>query len=178
MDAGGRMLATASRTGRSAALGGRWRAVLPAVAMAALALGGCGTGLGTLNPQSEPLTPVPTPRLAPETAPSVPLTPVPGLPGSAEDGRVLFVVAGCGGCHTLYGVQGASGVAGPPLTNIVLRPTLAGQTIPLTPEVLTLWLLEPSAIKPGTSMPDVGLTEEQARDITAYLYSLPRNPIP
>ncbi len=43
---------------------------------------------------------------------------------------------------------------------------------------MTLWLMEPSALKPGTSMPDVGLTEEQVRDITAYLCGLPRNPIP
>ena len=104
------------------------------------------------------------------------LAPAPDVAGNPEDGRRLFLATGCGGCHSLPGLPGATGVHGPILTNVVLRPTLAGETIPMTPENMTRWLLDPPALKPGTPMPNVGLTEQQARDITAFLYSQPRNP--
>ena len=136
----------------------------------ALAAGGCSsTGLA-------PKPPEPTPRVPTAGGPSVRLTPVPGLPGDPAAGRQAFLATGCGGCHTLTGVDGASGLAGPILTNVVLRPTLAGETIPMSAETMTRWLLDPSAVKPGTAMPNVGLDEQEARDLTAYLYSLPNTP--
>jgi cytochrome c1 len=107
--------------------------------------------------------------------PRTPLTPAPDVPGSAENGRTLFLSAGCGGCHTLGGLVGATGVAGPNLTNVVLRPTLAGETIPMSTETMTRWLRNPAAVKPGATMPSVGLTEPEARDLTAFLYSQPYN---
>lgn len=104
------------------------------------------------------------------------LTPAPSIVGNPNIGRRLFVTTGCAGCHTAYGIPEAKGVAGPILTNVVLRPTLAGETIPMTPQNMTAWLLEPAALKPGTTMPGVGLTLEEAQHITAYLYSQPYNP--
>jgi cytochrome c2 len=104
------------------------------------------------------------------------LGPVPGVQGDPQNGRRLFVTAGCAGCHTLRGVPTASGVAGPNLTNVVLRPTLAGEVIPMSPDTMVAWLLEPSALKPETTMPDVGLTAEEAVDLTAFLYSQPLHP--
>jgi cytochrome c len=135
-----------------------------------LALTGCVSALAA--------SPTPTPRPPTSRGPDVRLTPAPGVAGDPEAGRRLFVATGCGGCHTLPGVAGANGVAGPILANVVLRPTLAGETIPMSPDTLTRWLLDPAALKPGTSMPSVGLTEAEARDVTAYLYSLPRTPFP
>lgn len=41
-----------------------------------------------------------------------------------------------------------------------------------TPANMVTWLLDPQEIVPGNAMPDMGLSEEQARDITAYLYTL------
>jgi cytochrome c1 len=35
---------------------------------------------------------------------------------------------------------------------------------------LERWLMHPQAFSPRTAMPDLGLTEDQARDIAAYLY--------
>jgi cytochrome c1 len=67
-------------------------------------------------------------------------------------------------------------VAAPNLTNVVLRPTLAGETIPMSPDTLRRWLLDPPALKPGTPMPRLGLTDDQARDLAAFLYSQPYNP--
>ena len=151
-------------------------AVLAAGLAAATAAGACSSAL----PFSRP--PEPTPRPPTAGAPVVRLTPVPGLPGNPEAGRRAFLAAGCGGCHTLPGAVypdgggGANGLAGPILSNVVLRPTLAGETIPMSPETMTRWLLDPAAVKPGTSMPNVGLDEQEARDLTAYLYSLTRTP--
>jgi cytochrome c1 len=70
----------------------------------------------------------------------------------------------------------ATGVAGPNLSNVALRPTLAGETIPMTPATLAAFLLEPAAVKPGSPMPSVGLTDQEARDLAAFLYSQPYNP--
>ena len=150
--------------------GGRGlRGAILAVGLVVASIGsGCASALLSSSP------PEPTPRVPTAGAPSVRLTPVPGLPGDPEAGRRAFLATGCGGCHTLAGIDGASGLAGPILTNVVLRPTLAGETIPMSPETMTRWLLDPAAVKPGTTMPSVGLDEREARDLTAYLYSLPR----
>jgi cytochrome c1 len=83
---------------------------------------------------------------------------------------------GCGGCHTLAGVPGASGVAGPNLTNIGLRPTLAGAAVPNSPQTMVAWLMNPSAVKPDARMPNLGLTQQEAQDLTAFLFSQPYNP--
>jgi cytochrome c len=142
----------------------------------AVAVGGCSSAFPAPRP------PEPTPRVPTAGPPVVRLTPVPGLTGDPEAGRRAFLTAGCGGCHTLTGVVypdgggGASGLAGPILSNVVLRPTLAGETIPMSPETMARWLQDPAAVKPGTSMPSVGLDEQEARDLTAYLYSLPNTP--
>ena len=138
--------------------------------LVAVAAGGCSSAILAPRP------PEPTPRPPTAGPPAARLTPVPGLPGDPEAGRRAFLATGCGGCHTVTGVDGASGLAGPILTNVVLRPTLAGESIPMSPETMTRWLLDPAAVKPGTAMPNVGLDEQEARDLTAYLYSLPNTP--
>jgi cytochrome c1 len=121
-------------------------------------------------------TPTATPRAgSPEPEPAR-LTPAPNVPGDATNGRRLVIGKGCGGCHTVRGVADATGVVGPNLTNVALRPTLAAETIQNSPENMVRWIMDPPALKPGTAMPKLGLTEEEARDITALLYSQPYNP--
>jgi cytochrome c len=115
------------------------------------------------------------PTTPPSASRPVPLTPAPNVPGNPDSGRGLFGASGCGGCHTLYGLPGATGVAGPNLTNVTLRPTLAGETLPMSPASLTAWLLDPAALKPGTLMPRLGLSQQEAADLTAFLYSQPYN---
>jgi cytochrome c len=129
------------------------------------------------TPPGQP-TPTPViPRAA--QAEAVPrLTPVPGVAGDPNVGRELLSQKGCAGCHTVAGVSGATGVAGPNLTNITLRPTIAGGQIPSSPEMLQRWLLDPPAVKPGTTMPNVGLTSDEARDLVAFLEALPHTPQP
>jgi cytochrome c1 len=104
------------------------------------------------------------------------VTPAPGLAGNPEAGRGLIIAKGCAGCHTVAGVEGATGVVGPKLNNVALRPTLAGESIPNSPETMVSWILDPPSLKPGTQMPKLGLTQEEAQDITAYLFSQPYNP--
>ena len=127
-----------------------------------------------------PTAPTPIPPAAkakPVDQPLAPIVPAPNVPGDPEQGRRLLITTGCGGCHTVRGVPGAAGVVAPDLTNVVLRPTLAGETIPMSPETMTQWLIHPASLKPATTMPSVGLTAEQARDITAFLFSQPYNPL-
>jgi cytochrome c len=119
---------------------------------------------------------VPTPKPVASSAARAPLTPAPGVAGNPELGRELIVARGCGGCHTVPGVTGANGVVGPRLNNTALRSTLAGEEIPNSPDVMARWILDPPSVKPGTPMPRVGVTEQEAQDITAYLYSQSMNP--
>lgn len=91
--------------------------------------------------------------------------------GNAEQGRQLARSYGCGACHIIPGVQNARGLVGPPLSFFAERTMIAGE-LPNTPENLVRWLRNPPAIEPGTAMPNLGLSENQAWDITAYLYTL------
>lgn len=100
------------------------------------------------------------------------LAAVPG--GDAERGAEALRSYGCGACHTIPGIAGANALVGPPLTDWSKRHYIAG-TLPNTPENMLRWLQSPPAIRPGTAMPTLGVTEEDARDMTAYLYSLGRN---
>jgi len=56
-----------------------------------------------------------------------------------------------------------------------LRPTIAGEQIQNTPDNMARWIVNPPAMKPGTQMPVLGVSDQEARDLTAFLYSLPYN---
>ena len=91
--------------------------------------------------------------------------------GEPKRGPALIRKYGCGACHNVPGVDGARGMIGPPLDTIASRSYLAGQ-LPNTPENLLLWIRKPQDVQPGTAMPDMGVTEQDGRDIAAYLYTL------
>lgn len=91
--------------------------------------------------------------------------------GEPARGRELIASYGCGTCHTVPGVEQATGTVGPPLAGVAGRSYLAGR-LPNTPENMTLWVRHPQEVEPGSAMPDVGVTEEDARHIAAYLYTL------
>ncbi|MEZ4570014.1 MAG: c-type cytochrome [Thermomicrobiales bacterium] len=77
----------------------------------------------------------------------------------------------CTGCHTIPGIDGADGTIGPPLNFWSKRSFIAGN-LPNEPDNLIAWIMNPQAIEPGTAMPNLDVTEAQARDIAAYLYTL------
>ncbi len=82
-----------------------------------------------------------------------------------------MVAYGCGKCHTVPGIHGANGVVGPPLNKIGQRSYIAGN-FPNTPQNLEHWVIDPQSMKPKTAMPPLGLSQTQARDVAAYLYTL------
>jgi len=98
--------------------------------------------------------------------------PVWRLPGAdARHGAQLIVELGCGGCHTVPGIKTALGNVGPPLTRFATRTYIAGM-LRNTPDNLVRWLRDPQSIVPGNAMPAMGVSHAQARDISAYLYTL------
>ena len=91
--------------------------------------------------------------------------------GDPERGRGLMQSKGCAGCHDIPGVEAANSTVGPPLTAFSRRVFIAG-VLSNTPDHLHQWLLNPPAIDPKTAMPNVGLSDQQARDAAAFLYTL------
>lgn len=90
--------------------------------------------------------------------------------GDPERGKAAIAVRGCGSCHRIPGVPGAHATIGPPLADLAHRGVLAGK-LPNTPSNLVAWIREPQAVSPGTAMPNMDISEPEARDIAAYLYS-------
>ena len=98
-----------------------------------------------------------------------PARPVPG--GDPAAGKQLLAERGCGSCHMIPGVGGANGLVGPPLDHFARRTYIAGEVIN-NADFLVRWIEVPQAIEPGTAMPNLGITEGQARSMAAYLYTL------
>ena len=90
--------------------------------------------------------------------------------GDAERGRVLIGQIGCGSCHAIPGVAGANGMVGPPLKGVGERTIIAG-VLPNTPDNMIRWLEAPQSVVPGNAMPNMELTQNDAKDIAAYLYA-------
>jgi cytochrome c1 len=88
-----------------------------------------------------------------------------------ESGRAALERNQCGACHIIPGVAGARGTVGPPLTRYGQRVYLAGK-FPQDPALLARWIRDAPSMDPRTAMPATGVTEEEARDIAAYLSSL------
>lgn len=91
--------------------------------------------------------------------------------GNARAGMADLRKYGCSGCHTIPGIEGAQGLVGPPLNQFANRIYIAGR-LPNTPENLMLWIQKPQQVVPNNAMPDMGIGEQDSRDIAAYLYTL------
>lgn len=92
--------------------------------------------------------------------------------GDAAQGRLLLAQYQCGACHQIGGVAAARGQLAASLDGFGGRSYIAG-SLPNTPETLVRWLVDPPALKPGTSMSAMGVSEQDARHMAAYLYSTP-----
>ena len=90
--------------------------------------------------------------------------------GDPKIGREAVVKHGCGACHVIPGIPTARGRVGPQLEDFRIQ-TYVGGVLPNTPENLVAWIQNPPAASPRTAMPNLGITEEVARHIAAYLYS-------
>jgi cytochrome c1 len=91
--------------------------------------------------------------------------------GDARRGGRLMTLYGCGSCHQIPGIPGAEGLSGPPLDHMARR-TIIGGYLPNTTPNMVHWIMDPQSVAPGNAMPNLGLTQSDARDVTAYLATL------
>ena len=89
--------------------------------------------------------------------------------GDKQRGRNAIVRYGCEGCHVIPGVGNAKGRVGPRLEDLKMQSFIAGKLVN-SPENLVNWIKHPQEISPNTAMPDLNVTEQDARDIAEYLY--------
>jgi cytochrome c oxidase subunit 2 len=90
---------------------------------------------------------------------------------TAGRGGQVFLSQACADCHTIRGTD-AIGTAGPDLTHVGSRKTLAALTIPNERGYLRDWIRDPQHFKPGAKMPALPLAGTQLDDLVAYLESL------
>jgi cytochrome c1 len=95
----------------------------------------------------------------------------PATGGSAALGKATIERYGCAACHSIPGIRGFGGEVGPSLAHLASRPFIAGQ-LPNTPVNLVRWISDPHRVVQHTAMPTLGLSNKEARDVAAYLYSL------
>ena len=90
---------------------------------------------------------------------------------SAANGLRLVAVKGCVACHTFPDVKWPRGGLGPSLEDFGRQGLIAGR-LPNQPGVLMQFVRDAPALVPGTAMPTIPMTDQEARDVTAYLLSL------
>ena len=98
---------------------------------------------------------------------------LPATPDStsiAAKGKALFSQSACVACHTITGVS--AGTIGPNLTHVASRGMIEGETVANDPAHLSRWISNAPAMKPGSLMPNLALTQDQVTVLVAYLTSL------
>jgi cytochrome c len=91
--------------------------------------------------------------------------------GDPDRGRQSLRSYGCSACHTIPGIPGAFATVGPPLTQMGNRGYIAG-VLQNTPGNLVQWIQNPRGIDAKTAMPQLHVSETDARDMASYLYTL------
>ncbi len=87
-----------------------------------------------------------------------------------ESGDVLLRQYACHSCHVIQGVVGPDIHVGPPLESWPRRALIAGQ-LANSPENLATFIRDPQRLQPGSLMPDLGVTEADARAMAAFLFA-------
>src|SRR5712675_47221 len=90
--------------------------------------------------------------------------------GDSKVGRDKISYYGCPACHEIAGIQTATSRVGPSLIHISRQTYIAGE-LPNTPQNMALWIQNPRDVEPHTAMPNMSVSDQDARDITAYLYT-------
>jgi cytochrome c1 len=88
-----------------------------------------------------------------------------------RQGRQLVVEKGCVACHTFPDIDWPRGGLGPALHDFGRQGLIAGQ-LPNQPGVLMQFVRDAPALVPGTAMPAIPMSDQEARDVTAYLLHL------
>ncbi|MES2944219.1 MAG: c-type cytochrome [Pseudomonadota bacterium] len=95
----------------------------------------------------------------------------PETAGNVERGRQALYQYACNSCHTIPGVTSSFPNVGPPLKGLASRSLIAGK-LANTPANMALWIQHPKSVKPLSAMPDMGVRDDHAADIVAYLATL------
>ena len=90
---------------------------------------------------------------------------------TVSQGQRVFETTACINCHTVAGTV-ANGHFGPDLTHLMSRDTIAAGAAKNTPENLRQWILNPDAIKPGSLMPAMQLSDQDLDALATYLETL------
>lgn len=90
--------------------------------------------------------------------------------GDAAEGKAVFTRSACVGCHTIRGVS--TGALGPDLTHFGSRALFGAGLWPTTVDHVVAWVKDPPALKPGSKMPNLHLTDAEAKALAVYLTSL------
>ena len=99
------------------------------------------------------------------------LLPATAFAAAPADEAKAIIAQQCSACHRVPGVPGAVGDVGPSLAGIARQQVIAGK-LPNNPANMVRWLMHPQKEVPGTAMPEMGLSEDQAKKIAAYLATL------
>lgn len=86
-------------------------------------------------------------------------------------GRQLVADKGCVACHAFPDVKWPRGRLGPSLDNFGRQGLIAGQ-LPNQPADLMRFVRDAPAQVPGTAMPAIPMSDQEARDVVAYLLQL------
>jgi cytochrome c len=92
--------------------------------------------------------------------------------GDPDRGHKLITQYGCAACHTIPGFHGTKAQVGPPLTGIGGRMYIAGGAAENKPDQLIAFLRDPRGVNTHGAMPNLHVTEADARDLAAFLYTL------
>ena len=89
----------------------------------------------------------------------------------AAKGAETFLAAGCIACHSTDS-SNAQAFLAPNLSHFASRPRIAADRFENNAENLAAWLRNPQAVKPGATMPNLNLNDQQVDALVAYLHSL------
>ena len=91
----------------------------------------------------------------------------------AVQGMAVFQDYGCGACHVVRGLEGATGLAGPDLTHVAGRRTIGAGILPNNRGTLAGWIADSQGIKPGNRMPAyTTMSGDELQAVAAYLDGL------
>ena len=90
---------------------------------------------------------------------------------AASRGKEVFLTGQCAMCHSIEGTSAGSH-AGPDLTHLASRRTIAAGTLPNTRGALAGWIVDPQQVKPGALMPPSMLRPRDLDALLTYLQSL------
>lgn len=89
--------------------------------------------------------------------------------GEPKQGAKLLAAYGCASCQQIAGIAHSDSTVGPSLKELSMRSHVAG-VLPNSAGNLEKWIMHPHQFSRNTAMPELGVSESEARHMAAYLY--------